>query len=54
MDKWKLSEIKRMELGGNKNAAIFFEKNGMMIDGKPNHKGNAHLKYKQDLARRAE
>jgi hypothetical protein len=27
-----------MELGGNKNAAIYFEKNGMIADGKPNHK----------------
>jgi len=29
MDKWKLKECKQMELGGNKNAAAFFEKNGM-------------------------
>lgn len=27
-----------MELGGNKNAAIYYDKNGMYSDGKPNHK----------------
>ena len=29
MDRWKPKELKCMELGGNKNAAIYFEKNGM-------------------------
>ena len=38
MDRWKLKELKQMELGGNKNAQSFFEKNGMFADGKPNHK----------------
>ena len=38
MDRWKPKEVKQMELGGNKNAVIFFEKNGMFVDGKPNHK----------------
>jgi hypothetical protein len=38
MDRWKAKELKCMELGGNKNAAIYFEKNGMYSDGKPNHK----------------
>lgn len=41
MDKWKWKEIKCMELGGNKNAAIFYEKNDMYVDGKPNHKAAA-------------
>jgi hypothetical protein len=27
-----------MELGGNKNAQVYYEKNGMYQDGKPNHK----------------
>lgn len=27
-----------MQYGGNKNASIYFEKNGMYVDGKPNHK----------------
>jgi hypothetical protein len=43
-----------MELGGNKNAAVYFEKNGMFMDGKPNHKAPQLSKYKQDLAKKAE
>lgn len=54
MDRWKHKEIKQMELGGNKNAAVYFEKNGMFTDGKPNHKDSALTKYKQDLLRKAE
>ena len=38
MDRWKLKELKQMELGGNKNAMMYFEKNGMIVDNKPNHK----------------
>ncbi len=38
MDRWKPHEIKQMELGGNKLAMAYYEKNGMMADGKPNHK----------------
>ena len=54
MDRWKKKEIKQMELGGNKNAQIYYEKSGMMVDGKPNHKAAALTKYKSDLARKAE
>ncbi len=43
-----------MELGGNKNAAIYFEKNGMIADGKPNHKAPQLTKYKTDLLKRVE
>lgn len=43
-----------MELGGNKNAQVFFEKNGMFVDGKPNHKAPQLTKYKQDLLKRVE
>lgn len=39
-----------MELGGNKNALEFFEQNGMMKDGKPDHEAPAHAKYKMELA----
>lgn len=46
MDRWKPKEIKQMELGGNKNAQIYFEKNGMYVDGKPNHKATQLTKYK--------
>jgi len=38
MDRWKHKELKQMELGGNKNAMIYYEKNGMHQDGIPNHK----------------
>jgi ADP-ribosylation factor GTPase-activating protein 1 len=27
MDSWKLKDIKSMEVGGNKNAMLFYEKN---------------------------
>ena len=54
MDRWKLKELKQMELGGNKNAAIFFEKIGMYQDGKPNHKATQLTKYKADLLKRVE
>ena len=49
MDRWKPREVKQMELGGNKNAAIYYEKNDMHADGKPNHKAPALAKYKLDL-----
>ena len=53
MDRWKAKELKCMELGGNKNAQMYYEKNGMInADGKPNHQAAAHAKYKQDLARK--
>lgn len=54
MDRWKLKEIKQMELGGNKSAQIYFEKNNMYADGKPNHKAPALSKYKQDLLKKVE
>jgi len=43
-----------MELGGNKNAMAYYEKNGMVQDGTPNHKAPQLAKYKQDLLRRVE
>jgi hypothetical protein len=30
MDRWKAKELKCMELGGNKLAYAFYEKNGMV------------------------
>lgn len=55
MDRWKAKELKSMELGGNKLAAAYYEKNGMMqADGTPNHKAPHLSKYKQDLAKKAE
>ena len=39
MDRWKAKELKSMELGGNKLASTYYEKNGMnQADGTPNHK----------------
>jgi len=55
MDRWKAKELKCMELGGNKLATAYYEKNGMLLpDGTPNHKAPQLSKYKQDLAKRAE
>jgi hypothetical protein len=54
MDRWKLKEVKQMQLGGNKAAQAYFEKNNMFVDGKPNHKAPQLAKYKQDLLKRVE
>ena len=55
MDVWKAKEIKNMQLGGNKGAKEFYDKNQMFgADGVPNHKSPSLAKYKADLARRAE
>lgn len=43
-----------MQFGGNKNAQVYFEKNGMYVDGKPNHKAPQLAKYKQDLLKKVE
>ena len=31
LDRWKAKELKQMELGGNKAARVFYEKNGMIV-----------------------
>lgn len=54
MDKWKIKELKRMELGGNKRAQIFYEQNGMIKDGKPDHEASSHSRYKMELAAEAD
>lgn len=43
-----------MELGGNKNAWEYYEQNGMMRDGRPDHEAAPHAKYKMDLASKAD
>ena len=44
-----------MELGGNKNAKTYYEKNDMMVQGQPpDHKNPALTRYKNDLKMRAE
>jgi len=54
MDRWKARELKQMELGGNKLAKAFYDKNGMLPSGAPpDHKNPALSKYKDDLKRRA-
>lgn len=54
MDKWKHKELKRMELGGNKRAQLFYEQNGMIKDGRPDHEAPAHSRYKMELAAEAD
>ena len=54
MDRWKRAELKRMELGGNKNVGEFYEENGMYLDGKPNHEHPMHSRQKMELAAKAE
>jgi hypothetical protein len=42
MDRWKARELKQMELGGNKIAKSFYEKNGLLKQGQPpDHKAPA-------------
>jgi len=54
MDRWKRKELKQMELGGNKNAAIFYEENMMFKEGRPDHEASQHSRYKMELAAKAE
>ena len=54
LDKWKRKELKAMELGGNKAARAYYEKNGMISDGRPNHQHKALARYKMELAKRVE
>ena len=54
MDKWKRKELKNMELGGNKRAGQFYEDNGMMKEGKPDHEHALHSRYKMELAAESE
>lgn len=53
MDKWKLKEIRIMELGGNKKAHAFYSKNNMFNDGVPNHENPTLSKYKMALSKQA-
>lgn len=39
-----------MELGGNKNAHEYYEQNGMLAGGKPDHEMAPHARYKAELA----
>ena len=54
MDRWKLKELKQMELGGNKAAQAFFEENGMYKDGKVDHEAPMHSRWKMELSAKAE
>lgn len=54
MDRWKLKEIVAMELGGNQAAQEYYEANGMMNGGKPDHEAAPHARYKHDLAAKVE
>ena len=54
MDKWKLKEIKHMELGGNKRVRQYFEENGMSKDGGNDHEAAPHARWKMELAAEGE
>ena len=55
MDRWKHKEIKCMELGGNKLAHLYFDKQGMIgADGRPDHRAPQLTKYRQELSKKAE
>lgn len=54
MDRWKRKELKQMELGGNKNAQLFYEENGMYKDGRPDHEAPLHSRQKAELSAKAE
>lgn len=54
MDRWKVKELKRMELGGNENARVYYEAQGMMKDGRPDHEAAPHARYKMELAAKAD
>lgn len=54
MDRWKRKELKQMELGGNKNAKIYYTERNMYVDGKPDHTAAPHAAHKQELSAKAE
>jgi hypothetical protein len=54
MDNWKTIHLKIIELGGNKRATEYYEKNGMIMDGRPNHKAPQLARYKQDILKESE
>ena len=54
MDKWKLKELKAMELGGNIRAREYYDQQGMFKDGKPDHESAPHARYKMELAAQCE
>lgn len=55
MDRWKARELKQLELGGNKSAKAFYEKNGMLPQGQPpDHKNPTLTRYKNDLKLKSE
>jgi len=49
MDKWKLKELKTMEVGGNKRAAEFYKKHNMFKGGNPDHEHPSLSAYKATL-----
>ncbi len=53
-DKWSRKQLKIMELGGNHNAAAYFEKNGLHTEGAYNYSAPLAAKYRIELAKRAE
>ena len=55
MDRWRARELKQLELGGNRAAKAYYEKNGMLPPGQPpDHKNAALAGYKNELKLKAE
>ena len=54
MDKWKLKEVKAMEIGGNKRAHEYYAAQGMIKDGKQDHESAPHARYKMELSAEVE
>ena len=54
MDKWKLKELKALELGGNKNAKAYYDAQGMFKEGRPDHEAAPHARYKMELGAEVE
>merc|ERR1712087_674192 len=54
MDRWKRKELENMEIGGNKNAKLYYETNNMIKEGKPDHESAPRARYKQELAAKSE
>ncbi len=54
LDKWNRKQLKQMELGGNKAAKAYFEKHDLIQAGQHNYTLPLVVKYRVELAKRAE
>ena len=49
-DKWTAKELKVMEIGGNKNAAMYYESNGLCMNGIYNYADPLAARYRDELS----